>query len=295
MLARMAADFEVSPGREWRPLIDTTNQPTVSQRRPVSFVSWQLRENYYTEGELIWLDADTKIRELTDGQKSLDDSAKRFSASITAASSPIRTPLTISSKRSTALPPTIGEPSFGNESTNCIPRSRKTASREEATSSSTRIRSAWVAKAERGAGDFSTSIGFSVVVSRGEREQRRVGPAGSVANVWEQSGIQGRRDARDADCLGERKGVQPQVLRDAILQAEHEAADAVPVGSGEDYKMISLPYFGGLRMPSLERTRGNAGPARRHSRAQQESSARDVVPAFRQGHIPRASLWEMQP
>src|SRR6185369_12012882 len=33
---------------------------------------------YYTEGELIWLDADTKIRELTDGRKSLDDFAADF-------------------------------------------------------------------------------------------------------------------------------------------------------------------------------------------------------------------------
>jgi predicted metalloprotease with PDZ domain len=78
VFARVAAGFEVSPGREWRPLVDTTNQPTVSQRAPVSWVSWQRPEDYYTEGELIWLDADTKIRELTDGKKSLDDFAKLF-------------------------------------------------------------------------------------------------------------------------------------------------------------------------------------------------------------------------
>ena len=30
------------------------------------------------EGELIWLDADTKIRELTGGKKSLDDFCKEF-------------------------------------------------------------------------------------------------------------------------------------------------------------------------------------------------------------------------
>ena len=37
----MAAGFEASKGRDWRPLVDTTNQPTISQRRPVSWVSWQ--------------------------------------------------------------------------------------------------------------------------------------------------------------------------------------------------------------------------------------------------------------
>src|SRR6185312_7240445 len=78
LMARIAASFEDSPGRDWRPLIDTTNQPTVSQRRPVSWPSWQRGEDYYQEGLLIWLDADTTIRELSHGQKSLDDFARRF-------------------------------------------------------------------------------------------------------------------------------------------------------------------------------------------------------------------------
>ncbi|HEX4750657.1 MAG TPA: hypothetical protein VH302_14025, partial [Bryobacteraceae bacterium] len=78
LIAGVAANFEHSPGREWRPLVDTTNQPTVSQRRPVSWVSWQRPEDYYTEGMLIWLDADTKIRELSQDKKSLDDFAQLF-------------------------------------------------------------------------------------------------------------------------------------------------------------------------------------------------------------------------
>ena len=77
-MAGVAAGFEASKGRDWRPLVDTTNQPTVSQRRPVSWVSWQRPEDYYTEGLLVWLDADTKIRELSEGKKSLDDFAKLF-------------------------------------------------------------------------------------------------------------------------------------------------------------------------------------------------------------------------
>ncbi len=78
LMAGIAASFEDSPGREWRPLVDTTNQPTISQRRPVSWVSWQRPEDYYEEGLLIWLDADTKIRELSGGKKSLDDFARLF-------------------------------------------------------------------------------------------------------------------------------------------------------------------------------------------------------------------------
>ncbi len=78
LIAAVAANFDISPGRDWRPLVDTTNQPTVSQRRPVPWVSWQRPEDYYTEGMLIWLDADTKIRELSGDKKSLDDFAKLF-------------------------------------------------------------------------------------------------------------------------------------------------------------------------------------------------------------------------
>ncbi len=78
VLAAIAASFQDSPGRDWRPLIDTTNQEILSQRRPVSWGSWQRGEDYYMEGVLIWLDADTKIRELSGGKKSLDDFARQF-------------------------------------------------------------------------------------------------------------------------------------------------------------------------------------------------------------------------
>src|SRR5581483_10209879 len=39
---------------------------------------WQRSYDYYPESDLIWLDADTKIRELSNGQKSLDDFARLF-------------------------------------------------------------------------------------------------------------------------------------------------------------------------------------------------------------------------
>jgi predicted metalloprotease with PDZ domain len=78
LMAQIAANFEDSPGRDWRPLIDTTNEEIISERRPVSWVSWQREEDYYMEGLLIWLDVDTKIREISGGKKSLDDFAKEF-------------------------------------------------------------------------------------------------------------------------------------------------------------------------------------------------------------------------
>jgi predicted metalloprotease with PDZ domain len=65
-------------GREWRDLQDTTNAPIITARRPLSWVSWQRVEDYYNEGLLIWLDTDTKLRELTGDKRSLDDLSRAF-------------------------------------------------------------------------------------------------------------------------------------------------------------------------------------------------------------------------
>lgn len=65
-------------GRLWRDLQDTTDQPIITARRPLSWLSWQRTEDYYTEGQLLWLDVDTRIRELTAEKRSLDDFAHAF-------------------------------------------------------------------------------------------------------------------------------------------------------------------------------------------------------------------------
>ena len=77
-LAATAALYDTRSGRTWRSLEDTTNDPIVNRRGPLAWISWQRAEDYYSEGELIWLDADTKIRELSHDRRSLDDFARRF-------------------------------------------------------------------------------------------------------------------------------------------------------------------------------------------------------------------------
>ncbi|PTQ13493.1 peptidase M61 [Sphingomonas oleivorans] len=77
-LAMDAALYDTRPGRQWRPLIDTTNDPTISQRRPKPWTSWQRSEDYYVEGQLVWLDVDSLIRERSGGKRSLDDFARAF-------------------------------------------------------------------------------------------------------------------------------------------------------------------------------------------------------------------------
>jgi predicted metalloprotease with PDZ domain len=78
LLALEVADMQAVPGRTWRNLQDTTNDPIISWHRPTAWRSWSRFGDYYVEGLLIWLDADTLIREQTNGGKSLSDFAKLF-------------------------------------------------------------------------------------------------------------------------------------------------------------------------------------------------------------------------
>src|SRR6184192_1613459 len=77
-LAQVAADLDHKPGRMTRPLIDTTVAAQLLYNAPEEWTSIRRSVDFYDEGWLIWLDVDTKIRELTNGAKSLDDFCKRF-------------------------------------------------------------------------------------------------------------------------------------------------------------------------------------------------------------------------
>lgn len=77
-LAMTAATYQHRVGREWRSVADTTNDPILSARRPAPWRSWLRNEDYYSEGLLVWLDADTLIRERTNSRSSLDDFVRAF-------------------------------------------------------------------------------------------------------------------------------------------------------------------------------------------------------------------------
>lgn len=78
-LAALAAQYDAAvPGRDWRPLQDTTNDPIIAQRRAIPWRSFQRSEDYYGEGQLIWLDVDALIRQRSGGKRSLDDFARSF-------------------------------------------------------------------------------------------------------------------------------------------------------------------------------------------------------------------------
>jgi predicted metalloprotease with PDZ domain len=76
-LAETAAILDYTPGREWRSTEDTAIAASVV-RFYTPWMNWRRGQDYYQEGQLLWLDADTLIRKLTQNQKSLGDFEKIF-------------------------------------------------------------------------------------------------------------------------------------------------------------------------------------------------------------------------
>lgn len=77
-LALDAASVASRPGRAWKSLADSGNDAIYMAGRRVAWRDWQRREDYYSEGVLLWLDVDARLRELSRGRRALDDFAAPF-------------------------------------------------------------------------------------------------------------------------------------------------------------------------------------------------------------------------
>lgn len=77
-LANSAGYYSIQAGRGWRSVEDTTADPITAERRPLPYTSLSRSEDYYSEGMLVWLEADQLIREGTGGARGLDDFARAF-------------------------------------------------------------------------------------------------------------------------------------------------------------------------------------------------------------------------
>jgi predicted metalloprotease with PDZ domain len=78
VLAMTAAELDYTRGREWRPTEDTALAASIVRGGNPAWSNWRRGQDYYFEGEVLWLDADTLIRKMTDNKKSLNDFVKIF-------------------------------------------------------------------------------------------------------------------------------------------------------------------------------------------------------------------------
>lgn len=256
VFAQIAANFEISPGRTWRSLVDTTNEPIASSHgaTPQAWASWQRSYDYYPESDLIWLDADTKIRELSDGKKSLDDFAKLFFGINNGSYVTVGYTLDDIVKALNAvqpydwagflrtrvyeIAPSVPEDGFTRGGYRLVYNDNEPE---------------WMKKAEMIRGvSFATSLGFSV---RSDMGGGAPGAPDGIEQVWWESLAfkSGITPDMQLQAVNDQK-YTPAALREAILAAEKSAQPIkLLLKRGDDFVTVSLDYHGGMRYPHLER------------------------------------------
>ncbi|MBB2160245.1 M61 family metallopeptidase [Gluconacetobacter sacchari] len=249
-LAEVAAMYDTRRGRTWRPLLDTTNDPVIARRAPLSWRSWQRSEDYYSEGQLVWLDADTLIRQLSGGRHSLDDVARHFFGTNDGSFVTSTYQFDDVVKALNDIQP-YDWAAFLHQR---LDMTSEHGPLDGVTRGGYRLvytdqPNSYVASfaAMRHVTDFSFSLGIMI------------GKGGTLSNVewgspaW-QAGI--TRDAKLIAVNGE--AYDADLLREAIVEAKdaHTAPIALLLQEGDRYLTVPVSYHGGLRYPHLERVAG---------------------------------------
>jgi predicted metalloprotease with PDZ domain len=249
-LASSAATLDYRPGRNWRDLQDTATAAQTLYDASGQWDNWRRNVDYYSEGELIWLDADTTIRRLTKDKKSLNDFAARF--------------LGLNGN----TPPEVIPYTFDDVVANLnaiAPYDWAGFLRERLTS-----------KSPHAPLDGIVHGGYRLVYTdqTSEYTQARATALGESEGWWA-IGINLSNDGRIDDVLmgsvsdkgGLGPGMQvvavngrqftPQILGDAITDSKGNTKpiDLIVVNTGY-YKIVHLDYHDGLRFPHLERVDG---------------------------------------
>lgn len=247
-IAATAASYSLgTPGRAWRPLIDTTNDPIIASRQPQPWRSWQRAEDYYSEGQLIWLDVDRIIREQSGGKRSIDDFAKAFFG--------------------------IRDRDWG-EVTYTLDDIVATLSRVQPYD--------WRAYFQRRVYDVApeaplegiTKGGYKLVYSsepskwwKSSEKDRKVtdltysgglvvGSDGKVSSVlWDSPAFNSGMTIGDEILAVDSRHYDGDALKNAIKAAAGQgAAVQLLIKSGDLYRTVALDWHGGLRYPKLEKT-----------------------------------------
>ncbi|MBB4799904.1 putative metalloprotease with PDZ domain [Brevundimonas bullata] len=250
-VAENAAFYDNQPGREWRPLQDVNNHNLLGYRTSNPYSSWMRGTgDYYRESLLIWLDADTLIREATNGKKSLDDFAKGFFGGDDGSWAPrgytfedvvaalnavhphdwasfLRTRLDANGPGAKAPLDGLARGGYRLTYTDSLTAAEK------------RIQSGW-------ATDFQYSLGFTLSSSNKLSGIRWGGRAfeADIGPGWELVAVNDR-------------AASAEVLRDAVTAAKGtDKPISLLLKNGDRYRTVAFDYHDGLRYPRLERIPG---------------------------------------
>lgn len=250
-LALVAARLDNQPGRTWRPLQDCADEAQLLYAARGDWHSWRRGVDFYDEGDLVWLDADVTIRQLTHGTKSLDDFCKRFHGAPT--TPPETKPYTFDdvvaalndvvhydwakflTERLESLSPHAPLGGIDNGGWKLVYTDSKNSYQRA-------LEEAF------GFGDFSYSVGISLNRQGNVNDVLMKSPAAmaGMAPGMQLIAVNGMKFTMDR-------------LSDAIADAKTAGASIELLArNGDAYKTYSVNYHGGLRYPHLERESNKA-------------------------------------
>jgi predicted metalloprotease with PDZ domain len=250
-LARLAAQMDVHHGRDWRSLEDTLAAAPLVYYQDTNWAARLRRQDdFYQESALLWLEADTLIRRLSKGKRSLDDFCRRFFgdrstppavvpygfADVTAALDAVQPYDWQGFWRERLQRTGGGAPLAGIEAAGW---------RLEYAPDPSTLHAAH----EREDKDFNLqySLGFIVAEDGGTISDVVPGSPADLAGAAPGShliAVNGHKWSRD-------------VLHDAITAASRPATVTLLIEKDDEYRTLVLNYAGGERYPTLARTPGS--------------------------------------
>jgi predicted metalloprotease with PDZ domain len=247
LIANDAASMDAEVGRSWRALEDTTNDPIIDQRRPLAWRTFSRAEDYYVEGLLIWLDADTLIREKTNGAKSLSDFARAFFGIDNGSY------VTVTYKFEDVVSALNGVLPYdwanflrtrldGHPADAPLDGLARGGWKLVYTADASAMQKSY--EGRRKAADFTYSLGLSI------------GHDGTLSSVqWDGPAFRaGLAAGGKLIAVNDAAYDDPSDVSDAI---KHAATDKAPIGLllryGNHFQSVKIDYHGGLRYPHLER------------------------------------------
>lgn len=248
-LASIAADMTARTGRSWRSLQDTADGIPLSSRGTRGWVNYRRSSDYYPEGQMLWLDVDTKIRTLSGGKHTLDEFARAF----------------YGMDNGSYTPKTYTFDDVINTLNGIQPYDWKTFLRQRLDATGDGLPEKGI---EGGGWKLVYDDKPTPFMKTGERTRKAVSLAYSLGVVVTDKG-----DIQDAqwDGVAARAGLVPGVtivavngkdfstkgLKDAITEAKNGTAPIdFLVKDVDDYRHIAVDYHGGLKYPHLVRGDG---------------------------------------
>jgi predicted metalloprotease with PDZ domain len=246
-LAATAARYDNVQGRAWRAVQDTVNDPIINGRRPIGWSNWQRSEDYYSEGMLIWIDVDTRIRELSGDKRSLDDFARSFfgvdNGKVTVTHYTFEDVVAaLNAVQAYDWAPFLRAKLDGHGPGAPLDGLTRAGWKLVYTDTPTDVIKA--AEERNKSTDFSYSLGFNVKTEGGAIE----------AVQWDGVGFRAGLAGNSVIVAVNNKAYKGEVLKAAIKAAKDgKAPIELLVKKGTNYRTVTLDYHGGLRYPRLER------------------------------------------